>query len=75
MLQWLRLHAKNAGGLGSILGQGTISHMLQLRVCMPQLKIPHIDCNMPHGRQKILSAITNTQQHNQINNLIIERAV
>ncbi|TEA36264.1 hypothetical protein DBR06_SOUSAS18910032, partial [Sousa chinensis] len=37
----LRLCAPNAGGPGSIPGQGTISHMPQLRVCMPQLKIPH----------------------------------
>ena len=29
--QWLRLRALNAGGLGLILGQGTGSHMLQLR--------------------------------------------
>ena len=40
MVQWLRLHAPNAGGLGSIPGQGTRSHMLQLRVRMLQLKIP-----------------------------------
>ena len=33
MVQWLRLCAPNAGGLGSIPGQGTRSHM-------PQLKIP-----------------------------------
>ena len=30
VVQWLRLHAPNAGGLGSIPGQGTKSHMLQL---------------------------------------------
>ena len=34
--QWLRLHAPSAGGIGSTLGQGTRSHMLQLRVHMPQ---------------------------------------
>ena len=34
MVQWLRLHAPNARGLGLIPGQGT-------RFCMPQLKIPH----------------------------------
>ena len=28
-------------GPGSIPGQGTRSHMLELRVHMPQLKIPH----------------------------------
>ena len=27
VVQWLRLRAPNAGGLGSILGQGTRSHM------------------------------------------------
>ena len=26
-VQWLRLHAPNAGGMGSIPGQGTRSHM------------------------------------------------
>ena len=29
VVQWLRLRAANAGGLGSIPGQGTRSHMLQ----------------------------------------------
>ena len=37
--QWLRLLAPNARGMGSICGQGTRSHVLQLRVHMPQLKI------------------------------------
>jgi len=39
VVQWLRLHAPNAGDLGSIPGQGTRSHMLQPRVRMLQLKI------------------------------------
>ena len=30
MVQWLRLHAPNAGGPGLIPGQGTRSRMLQL---------------------------------------------
>ena len=34
VLQWLRLHAPNAGGLVSIPGQGNRSHMRQLRVHM-----------------------------------------
>ena len=38
VIQWLRLRTANAGGLGSIPGQGTRSHMLQLRVHMLQLK-------------------------------------
>ena len=40
VVQWLRLHDPNAGVPGSIHCQGTRSHMLQLRVHMPQLKIP-----------------------------------
>ena len=40
VVQWLRLHSPNAGGLSSIPGQGTRSHTLQLRVWVPQLKIP-----------------------------------
>ena len=39
MVQGLRLHAVNVGGLGSIPGQETRSHMLRLRVLMPRLKI------------------------------------
>ena len=39
MFQGLTLHAPNTVGLGSILGQGTRSHMPQLNVFMPQLKI------------------------------------
>ena len=38
VVQWLRLHARSAGGLGLIPGQGTRSHMPQLRVQMLQLK-------------------------------------
>ena len=46
VVQWLRLHAPNGGGLGSILGWGTRSHMLQLTVCMPKLKILHATSKM-----------------------------
>ena len=41
VVQWLRLCVPNAGGPGLIPAQGTRSHMLQLRVSMLQLKIPH----------------------------------
>ena len=41
MVQWPRLWGPNAGGLGLILGQGTRSYMLQLRIHTLQLKIPH----------------------------------
>ena len=35
VVQWLRLCPPNAGGLGSITGKGTRSHMPQLSACMP----------------------------------------
>ncbi|XP_070310792.1 EEF1A lysine methyltransferase 3 isoform X2 [Odocoileus virginianus] len=38
VVQWLRLGAPNAGGLGSIPDQGTRSHMPKLRVRRSQLK-------------------------------------
>ena len=41
VVQWLRLHIPNAGDPGSIPGQGTRYKVLQLRVCMPQLELPH----------------------------------
>ena len=40
MVQWLRLHAPNAGVLGSILGWGTQSHMLQLKILQAAIKMP-----------------------------------
>ena len=40
VVQCLRVCAPNVGGLGLIPGQGTRSHILQLGVHMPQLKIP-----------------------------------
>ena len=44
VVQWLRLHASNVGGLGLIPGQGTISHMPQLEFTYhskERSKIPH----------------------------------
>ena len=41
VVQWLRLCTPSAGGPGLISGQGTRSHMPQLRICTPQLKILH----------------------------------
>ena len=46
-VRWLRLHAPNTGCPGSIPGQGAISHMLLLRVCMPSSKILHIATKDP----------------------------
>ena len=39
VVQWLRSHAPNVGGLGLIPGQRTRSHMLHLRLRKLQLKI------------------------------------
>ena len=44
---WLRVHAPNAGGQGSISGQGPRPHMLQLKLRMPQLKILHATIKDP----------------------------
>ena len=41
VVQWQRLHTPNAGDPSQISGCGTGCHMLQLRVCMKQLKIPY----------------------------------
>jgi len=41
MVKWLRFYNPNSGSPGSIPGQGTRSHMPQLRVRMPQVKISH----------------------------------
>ena len=38
LVQWLRLHAPNAGGPGLIPDQGSRSHMLQLRSGTVKLK-------------------------------------
>ena len=45
VVQQLRLHGPNAGGLGSIPGQG-------LRSCMLQLKIPHMATKIPRAATK-----------------------
>ena len=52
VVQCLRLHAPNAGGPGSIPDQGTQSFMLQLRVCVPQLKLPHAATQAQHSQKK-----------------------
>ena len=42
VVQWLRLHTPNAGGPGSIPGQGTRSHMQQLKILYAATKTWHI---------------------------------
>ena len=67
MVQWLRLQAPNAGGLGSIPGQGTRSGMPRLRVHMLQLKIPHAATKTPCSqinKLKIFLQIKNKDKRN-----------
>ena len=60
MVQWLGLHTPNASGPGSILGQGSRSHMSQLRPGAAKLNKyqkkpynevpPHTDQNGHHQK-------------------------
>ena len=59
MVQWLRLHAPNVGGPGPTFGQGTRFHMLQLRVCMPQLKKKN--SSVERKTQSKIPAVTSKQ--------------
>ena len=65
--QWsrgLRLHTLNAGGPSVIPGQGTISHVLQLILRVPQLKILHAEVKMTvHMPQLRPSATTTKKEH------------
>ena len=51
---WLRFHAPNVESLGSIPGQGTRSHMPQIRVCMLHLKIPTVATKTQYSQIKKL---------------------
>ena len=53
--QWLRLCASSAGGPGSIPGQGTKSHVQQLRAHVQQLKTPHVAMKIPCAATKARS--------------------
>ena len=46
-----KTHATNSGGQGSIPGQGTGFHMLQLRVYMSQLKSPCATAKTWHSQR------------------------
>ena len=64
MVQWLRLHIPNAGGLCLTPGWGTKSHMPQLRVCMPKLRFYMLQLRfcMLHRRLKIPCTVAKTWQ-------------
>ena len=75
VVQQLRLCAPNAGGPGLIPGQGTRSHMLQLRPrmpqlrpCMPQLKDPALrseDSARSNRRSRVPQLKTRCSQINK----------
>ena len=53
VVQWLTVHVPNAGDLGSIPGQGTRSHVLQVRVGMPW-EVFHLGNYVHPGADKML---------------------
>ena len=66
VVQWLRLHAPNARSLGSIPGQGTRSHMPQLRVPRERngnpLQYSCLENRMDRGaRQATVHGVTQSQ--------------
>ena len=52
VVQWLRLHIPNGGDPGSIPGQGTGSHMLQLKIphAAKRLKVSHAKTRAQHSQ-------------------------
>ena len=50
VVQWLRLCTPNAGGPGSVPGQGTRSHMPQLKILHAATKIPHATTKTRHSQ-------------------------
>ena len=61
MVHGLRLCTPNAERPGLIPGQGTRSHMLQRRVCMPQWKIPQAAAETWHSQVKKHKQMKNRQ--------------
>ena len=53
VVQWLTVHVPNAGDLGSIPGQGTRSHVLQVRVGMA-LEVSYLGKYAHPGADKML---------------------
>ena len=53
VIQWLRIQAPNAESPGLIPGQGTRSHMLQLKIPRATRKIPHAATKTQHSQINI----------------------
>ena len=70
VVQWLRLLAVNVGDPDSILGQGTRSHMKQLRVRRPQLKTLSVATKTSQGKKKKrLESFSHTQLQRRLGNI------
>ena len=65
VVQWLRLHASNAGGPGSIPGQGTKPDMPHLRVCM--LQAEDLACGNEDGRFHMLQLRPGAAKYTNVN--------
>ena len=61
VVQWLRLRAPSAGGLGSIPGRGTRSHMLQLKILHASTKNRHSQINKINKKKKKRKCIESHQ--------------
>ena len=59
MVQWLRLRAPNAGGRGSIPGQGT-------KIPHAATKSPHATTKSPHAATKTWSSQTKKNKRNNL---------
>ena len=68
MVRWLQLHASNAGGPGSLPGQGTRSHMPQLTVYMPYLRPSTAKYIISKKKKKLREEI---YLNNTLNNFIL----
>ena len=65
VVAWLRLFSPNAGSSGLTPGQGTRSHMMQLKK-KKKKRILHSATKIPHAAMKILCPTTRTQHSHNI---------
>ena len=57
VVQWVRLHAPNAGGLGLIPGRGTRSHMHATTKSPHAAKSPHATTKTRHSQNKKINKL------------------
>ena len=64
VVQWLGLHAPNEGGPGSISGQGTRSHMPQLKILL---------ATTTTQLSQVINIKTNRKQNSEAHSRVTER--